>query len=544
MPNIVVTRAASSGSTGNQDITTTDFGGGTPDAAIVIMTIADTDGTNASDLSLTIGFTDGTNQFCCHTNSEDAQSTTDCTRLTNNSAVIDTMDAGVFSAIGTATASLITNGIRLNWADPTPGNNLITVILIGDVVNALVSSSTMSGQDTNIAVTAGFQPTDVFTLYGDEHADGGGSNRGQLAFGFFSAASDSQACVAVRNDNNDAVGAPRAETFQSYAGGQTPDMGLEVGSLSALGYSITPRLRAADRDCGSLAIELSAGDTSTVAVYQLPSSTGTASVTSVGFQPSSLILVSGENDVLDSEQQDRGAFSICVADGTNEFSNAVSSEDSATPTNCNSWSDNSFSTRNHEGSAFYTGTLVSFDSDGFSIDWNEVGSGNYSIYWAAGALTTAAPSTGSVTIDGIAPRAHSEKTAAANYESLAIDGHAPSISLVGAKTQAPQDGSVTIDGLAPSADVAELKRTASPDVQAITIDGILPSVAFSVTKTAEPDNEDLSISTFAPSIGSGKTASAVDGSLSIVGFAPLASISDTSGDCPRLWQRLGDSYRG
>src|SRR5690348_17784574 len=72
---VAVTRVAANTSTGTQDITTTDLGGLTPKAVLLIVTRAVTDGTAADGAGWYMGASDGTNEWTQGYEEQHAQAT-------------------------------------------------------------------------------------------------------------------------------------------------------------------------------------------------------------------------------------------------------------------------------------------------------------------------------------------------------------------------------------------------------------------------------------------------------------------------------------
>jgi len=147
----IVSAQAISGA-GTQDFTSSGFG--TPQAVMLIAhhgVTADSD----TDLSLAAyGFYDGTNQSCSST-SDIHGSTATASRVVSDTFNTHIYNAYEFTYSGarTATASLITDGVRLTWSDAT-SRPYVTIILIKGATAAFAGTYAPAGTaDTTVDVT-------------------------------------------------------------------------------------------------------------------------------------------------------------------------------------------------------------------------------------------------------------------------------------------------------------------------------------------------------------------------------------------------------
>lgn len=109
--DVAVTRVSCNTSTGNQDITITDFG--TPKAALFFANVATSDATAASDAFNSYGAVDGTRQFACYWGSEHNKGTTNTNGIWDSDQCVKLMlNAGSTVDGEAAFSSFITDGVR------------------------------------------------------------------------------------------------------------------------------------------------------------------------------------------------------------------------------------------------------------------------------------------------------------------------------------------------------------------------------------------------------------------------------------------------
>ena len=117
----VVKSAAPTSNGGTQDFTVTGFG--TPVCAMFFLSYGTINGTAVDNAMLSFGFSDFTNHRGIAHVSEDSGTTTDT--MSQRATTLITLLNTDQSTDGTATASTITDGVRLTWADAPPSAYLV-----------------------------------------------------------------------------------------------------------------------------------------------------------------------------------------------------------------------------------------------------------------------------------------------------------------------------------------------------------------------------------------------------------------------------------
>jgi len=147
-----VLQQATNTTTGNQDFTTTDFGGGTPKAAL-IFSAGSVDTADPNIRLSWAGYDDSVAGGCIASMSKDAQ---------GNAAERRSFSADDFiikfgnSIEAQGAVSFITNGVRINWSNAPSAARLLTVVLLGGASlssDAHVWPSSISNGGTTTATT-------------------------------------------------------------------------------------------------------------------------------------------------------------------------------------------------------------------------------------------------------------------------------------------------------------------------------------------------------------------------------------------------------
>lgn len=389
---VATTRVAANTSTGTQDITTTDLGGLTPGAVILILSGATSDGTAADDVQLTMGFATGaSNEVSLHTNDEHGQSTTDSAthrEFTSGDSptILTVCTPGTTNIVAVAEFStFITNGVRINWTDAAESAFLITAIFFaGTDLSAYAGSFTTNAtQDAATDVTdPGFEPDLVFTLAHDEsnaenrngarfcfgatHNDGAGGID-QLSCGIWHRVSQATStCSAYFTESYGALG---------WDGITNPAWAGELGSFDSSGFSCTTRLGSGGQEVAYLALAFGGVVDSYVGLYTTPTSTGNDAETGPGFIPQAVILAGTLAEASDTPYTGNrgGSIGFGAIDGDDEYFNSYSSEDGVSTTNTQSLSDNTaINLPDDDGTALLTAAFSSFDANGFTLNYSAV----------------------------------------------------------------------------------------------------------------------------------------------------------------------------
>lgn len=375
-----VTRAAANTSTGNQDFTTTDLGGLTPKAAIVIMTKAITDGTAANDAALSIGATDGTRQWVLSTFDENGTADSDTYRHFRDDALVYIMD-GTGAADGIAVfVSFIADGIRINWTDAPAGAYLVQVELFAGTDLSVYAGTASPNGTLNAAtdITApNFEPDNVFMA-------SGGSTVNTLTAALYAAVgiakNDGGGAVTQHGwfwNSADAAAAENLEAILStlYSTGQI-DSGAylwagEVDDFDSQGFSVYTRVNnTVGTDVfGYLALKYNGVVSTWVGTVDSPTATGSDSETGPGFRPQHVLEIATLITAVDTFRTNAQCGSTCFNsfDADDEFSTSVTAEDAAVTMNTQSLSDNTaVNLPLDTGATAHIATFTSFDATGYT----------------------------------------------------------------------------------------------------------------------------------------------------------------------------------
>ena len=154
---------------GNYDITTTDLGGLTPKGAILYVNYStgttDTKNSSPTEDLRGISVFDGTRSRCAVDWALDASNNTAARRAQYDDRVVQ-LFTGSSTLEGTATASFITNGIRLNYTSTADyAHTVVVIFFAGASVQAYAADATCphgSGTGTTSITAPGFEPDIAF----------------------------------------------------------------------------------------------------------------------------------------------------------------------------------------------------------------------------------------------------------------------------------------------------------------------------------------------------------------------------------------------
>ncbi len=364
---------------GTTDWTTADLGGLTPKAVMIIATRADTDGVVEAGLSHGIGFADGTTEISFSGSSEDNLGTSDCDRISSDSAVIDLIVAGV-SQVVASFDSFITDGVRLTFSVVDSDAQLYTVIFFaGSAVSAHVNKTTeLVDEATKDITDPGFQPDLVFVLVDGVRIP---DEQTSILFSFgvgVRDGSDTNKVILSRSlDARDTTG--NQGRFQNDAAGGLPVQSdfwtVLINDYHANGFSIVHTGEDPHpAEIGYLA--LSFGGSANVWLSSLDSPTGTGDDVQAGpaFKPQFVML--GMTDVptenVFASGADKAAYGISVFDKDgNEFSNAWADETSQDTTDTQSLADDqAVNFASPDGSQQFAATFSSMNPLGYTLNYS------------------------------------------------------------------------------------------------------------------------------------------------------------------------------
>ena len=381
---VAVARFQTPTSTGNVNWTTTDLGGVTPKAAVFFSTRAITDGAEANNISFAYGFTDGTLSSLSGLSSEHGVGSTDTDRLTSANDCVAAYDSsGSPGTLYLADHSAwITNGITLNFSTVDASNQyfVTAVFFAGDDISVDCGKIDIGNQDVEINVTApGFEPDLVlFSGAGTGSTQIGGANTRAFLGAAHNGVSISQSCAGWDHDHGDSVSAPSTYWAADRCGAVLKNQNLsytvEAANFDSSGFSVFPRGgNGGNEDVYYLALKFT-DVAAWVGEFDLPTATGNASVTGLGFTPQFALQMMGREQTYDaiSTDADVNSYGVGVFTDNAEFCNAITDDDGNTTTDNSTISDNQAVNIVDPSGALFAATHVSMDSGGWTLNYSTV----------------------------------------------------------------------------------------------------------------------------------------------------------------------------
>jgi hypothetical protein len=379
---VATTRVACNTATGDQTITTADLGSLTPKAAMFIVGAGVTDGTAAANAVLSVGATDGTNQRVSSVFSDDNVATSDVRyRGTTDEVVMIIDNAG--NIVGEANfKNFTTNGVVITWGDAVPSAYLLTVIFFAGTdlsvhVNEFTSSNSADGE---VDVTdPGFEPDQVIVFAHRGAFNDSSAQALQGTIGFCdNGVSVVQGSINVGELNGQA-GCTMFAISRNDRVCQNINMGgaslygdVELASFDASGFSSFTR-RIASNTVAYLALAYGGAAEHWVGTITSPTSTGDDAQTGPGFTPQFVMLAPSFIATDDTLEQDgdAGSYGLAVFDADDEYCTSIACEDGAGTMNTQSLSDDTaVNLPVDDGSAGFTASFVSFDANGWTINFS------------------------------------------------------------------------------------------------------------------------------------------------------------------------------
>jgi len=494
-------------------------GFGTPQAAIIITSMANTTNNPADDSIIGISFTDGTTTQGMSASAEDNQGTTDTYRADSARASLLVDIDGVGTVVAGNFDSWATNGITIDFTTVDGGlAYYLTVILIKGCTDYDVSRLQLTTTGVNDFTGIGFKPNLVLTAGVAYNASGIGT-QAVINFGAAhnnSSDSVSQGCVAYYNGagqtsavagtitRNDACLVQIFSDSQAYAG--------TAQDFDANGFSINTGADSPGNDY-FIAMSLDTGDTNGVSVdvVSSPTSTGTWNVEDPAFEPQAVILgMTGGPTVNTLKTDDPVYLGIGAFDDTTESCSGIASDDGAGTSDEASNHSTSNAVQVYDYISGYAkhseGSFSSFDSLGYNMSFPTTVNGT-ARQWLSIAIKAAAaggpieelPPIGSLTLTGITPSVTFNGTIEQlpPVGSLSITGFAPGVAKVGNTAEAPPAGNLNLFSYAPDAVIAG-NVVAIPGAGSLALTGFAPQLA-QVSATIEvPPAGTLTLTGYAP----------------------------------------------
>jgi hypothetical protein len=378
---IAVTRVAANTGTGTQDITTTDLGGLTPKAVLLIATRAVTDGTAVDGAGMYMGASDGTNEWTEGYESQHAQASMDSDHQqdTTSNRILTIYDGTADGVVeGTANFdSFITDGVRIDWTDAPAGAYLITATFfagtdlstnvgtvgLGNTGNALIAVTSV-GFEADVLITAILEGTTVINpniSMGLVHNNRGGTVT-QRTMGHKQRSGFGSGAVGMMMRNDSCIVTIQStDTLDYYGTAQSFDSSgfdIQMGNSRAPG----------NRNMGWIALRFGASPVvdSKVYTYTTPTATGSNTDSNPGFEPQFVMYLANRAAAANTLEADAdaGTFGIVMLDADDLYTQSISDEDGAADSNTQSLSDNIVNLPTHTGASGHQATLTSIGSTG------------------------------------------------------------------------------------------------------------------------------------------------------------------------------------
>lgn len=374
--------------TGTQNLTSSAYGGGTP--ILAMFNTGETTALKNNEPEIMIGFgaTDGTNQFAANAYSADAQ--TSGGGADRRVGVTDKCMLRLGLSIGSEAAysSFLTDGVQVNHTDDWPSAYHQHAIVAGgsDLTTAVGTVTPTTG---GVTVTLGWQP-DAIIFYGvnDAMNDSVGSFC-SACMGFAawdSGASLTEVVAGVTAD----TGTTRlyrvaVETTACHAQIDVTSSSYTFTinvTRSGTGFTATSSSTVGTDKIGYIALKI-AGGQAKAGTWALPTGTGSASKTGVGFKPRLVILAGTDRTAtgvaagslfgiaaLAREPRAAGIFSSFVSDGAAQ--NGSNPSDTR-----HTVDDNGLYGLLAAGGADFDIDLTSLDADGWTVNVTDAPAGAY-----------------------------------------------------------------------------------------------------------------------------------------------------------------------
>lgn len=241
------------GGTGNQTFGGS-LGGATPDACIVIVNRASGKNAYTDSVSYCVGLSDDANERGVGVTMEDAQGTTDTSRLSRNNISAMAMDYGLTSTTAEGTCAFTANTVTINWSKVTTGR--VTVIMFSGATNAIVGDVLMATtQNTTFTVNPGAWVPNCCIALSNGLDDDQGINNAHHSQGFacYNGTSIKQAAQASVSENNQGT---------SNAGGIMSNARIAIGTDNS-GNTVDYGIELTDFDDGGGEVEFTVRDGNT-----------------------------------------------------------------------------------------------------------------------------------------------------------------------------------------------------------------------------------------------------------------------------------------
>lgn len=382
-------------STGNQQITGVGF---QPKALIFYYTTQTATGNSSASSGHGMGFTTGSSNSYAVATYSVAAGTSDTARVSSESKAIIIL-SGVSTIGGAASlVSLDSNGFTLNWQTAAAAAYIIHYIALGGSgLTALASTFTLNTTSGDQSVSVGFQPDFLLFLSIDSNSASETIDTNALfSVGFASSASNqaglglysrdaqgtSDTCSVQRTDNSVVLAGPAGTACN------TIDALASLKSFDTSGFTLTKNdLPSSDVKVHYLALK---GGRYKVGYFNSRTSTGSQSISDVGFNPDGLILTTF-GLAANTAAQANYYFGFGSTDGTTHgyIARADADSDNNPDPDVTTQTAQFFGAYTGNGTVGLAASFTSFDTSGFTINWTTAQStARQILYWAISGIST------------------------------------------------------------------------------------------------------------------------------------------------------------
>ena len=366
----VAQSAAPTSNGGTNDLTSSGFG--TPLCAFFFLSAGVTNGTAAADSIIAVGAYDGTRQNSFTATADDNVGTSVTDGDTDADSALLTQLASTSVKDSDGTASFITDGARITWADAPPVAYLVNAVLLGGtgVSNCYVNTATSPAtQDTATTVSSvGFAAD--FVIVWSNNSDTGNFNS---TVGFVANdGSNTQRSIGMFDTDaaaNMNTGAKLSTTrVQQVSVASTPT--VSISNFTSSGFDVFDRDGNGARTIGYMAVKLN-GLSVKVMTTASPNATGSYTHSGVGFTPQFGLMLQGEFAAVDTDYtSDNGeVFSLSAFTTANQVCGGTYDEDGDTTSIDKSLTDALPVCLYKDGAAYATASFTAFTSDGPTFNY-------------------------------------------------------------------------------------------------------------------------------------------------------------------------------
>lgn len=383
---VAATTFAASTSTGDQSITISGFGF-TPKAAVIWAQPRSTTGLGpAAFYRHSQGFTDGTRTRCMGFRNEFNVTTTQTYRsIFDNGTIVHLINESAATTLAQASFSaFISDGITINWSTAAALTFQCGLILFGgDDLAAYCGDVAMSSATTDVTAP-GFEP-DLILTHSIMIAPSNNGIFTQVRCSFGGLANDGADPPPQR-----AVGYMLLNGNPNQLGGQYVSSDDVLADLTHTALSSTAQINTLD--ASGFTVERTTGSATTISYLAvnlsdfsanlveaaMPSSTGSQAVTGFGFQPTQVIVLGSAEATLDTYSNSGAGGDIVTHtfgyfDASSQWvANGCGEVGAATTINAKSNLNVTDAVQiiSNTGGSLGRASLTSFDSDGFTLNWN------------------------------------------------------------------------------------------------------------------------------------------------------------------------------